>query len=67
MGRPLRAAVGAIAYHVLNWANARRLLFENDSDYGAFELVLAQTREPVAESNDRGQIPIVGLRAAQPS
>ena len=42
MGRPLRAASGDIVYHVLNRANARRLLFEDDGDYIAFERVLAQ-------------------------
>ena len=47
MGRPLRAASGDIVYHVLNRANARRPLFEDDGDYAAFERVLAQacTRE----------------------
>ena len=42
MGRPLRAASGDIVYHVLNRANARRPLFEDDGDYTAFERVLAQ-------------------------
>lgn len=31
MGRPLRAASGEIVYHVLNRANARRVLFEDES------------------------------------
>lgn len=42
MGRPLRVASGDIIYHVLNRANGRRKLFEGESDYGAFERVLAQ-------------------------
>ena len=42
MGRPLRTSVGEVVYHVLNRANARRLLFEDDGDYASFEQVLAQ-------------------------
>ncbi len=42
MGRPQRAAVGGYVYHVLNRANARLKIFENDADYEAFEAVLAQ-------------------------
>ncbi|MDH4188106.1 MAG: transposase [Nitrospira sp.] len=42
MGRPLRAASGAIVYHALSRANARRVLFEDDGDYVAFERVLGQ-------------------------
>ena len=41
MGRPLRAASADIVYHVLNRANARRQLFDDDGDYRAFERVLA--------------------------
>lgn len=42
MGRPLRATPGEMVYHVLNRANARMKLFEDDGDYRAFEQVLAQ-------------------------
>ena len=45
MGRPLRAASGNVVYHVLNRANARRTLFEDDGDYAAFERVLVQACE----------------------
>lgn len=48
MGRPLRTASGAIVYHVLNRANARRLLFEDDGDYAAFESVLVQACDRVS-------------------
>ena len=42
MGRLLRTASGDLVYHVLNRANARRTLFEDEGDYAAFERVLAQ-------------------------
>src|SRR5688572_23335174 len=42
MGRPLRAAVGDVIYHVLNRANGRLPLFETPADYEAFEKVLAE-------------------------
>ncbi|MEC4890320.1 MAG: hypothetical protein RI101_09705 [Nitrospira sp.] len=42
MGRPLRTASADIVYHVLNRANARMTLFEDDGDYAAFERVLTQ-------------------------
>ena len=47
MGRPLRPTSADVVYHVLNRANARMTLFEDDGDYTAFERVLAQacTRE----------------------
>ena len=45
MGRPLRAASGDIVYHVLNRANARMTLFDDDGDYAAFERVLGQACE----------------------
>lgn len=48
MGRPLRAASGDIVYHVLNRANARRTLFDDDGDYAAFERVLTQACERVS-------------------
>ena len=45
MGRPLRAAEGGRVYHVLNRANARMTIFEDDGDYEAFEKVLAEAVE----------------------
>lgn len=42
MGRPTRAAKGGLIYHVLNRANARMPLFEEDEDYEAFERVLTE-------------------------
>jgi putative transposase len=47
MGRPLRAAPGDTVYHVLNRANARMTLFEDDGDYLAFQRVLTQACERV--------------------
>jgi putative transposase len=40
MGRPHRAAEGGCVYHVLNRANARMTIFDDDGDYEAFETVL---------------------------
>jgi putative transposase len=45
MGRALRPTSADVVYHVLNRANARRTLFEEDGDYAAFERVLAQACE----------------------
>ena len=45
MGRPKRANQGGYVYHVLNRANARMPIFEDEGDYGAFEKVLAQAVE----------------------
>ncbi len=42
MGRPQRAAEGGYVYHVLNRANARMTIFEEDDDYLAFENILAE-------------------------
>lgn len=42
MGRPLRPTSADVVYHVLNRANARRPLFDDDGDYAAFERVLVQ-------------------------
>lgn len=42
MGRPLRVAPGGVVYHVLNRANGRQRLFDNDGDYRAFERVMTQ-------------------------
>jgi REP element-mobilizing transposase RayT len=38
MARQLRNAVGGYTYHVLNRANARVKIFENDKDYRLFEI-----------------------------
>ena len=54
MGRPLRVAPGDTVYHVLNRANARMTLFEEDGDYLAFQRVL--------EAGKRCQEPFSGLR-----
>jgi REP element-mobilizing transposase RayT len=45
MGRPKRADDGGLIYHVLNRANARLTIFENDGDYEAFERVLEEAVE----------------------
>jgi putative transposase len=45
MGRPIRAAVGDLVYHILNRANARMTLFEDDADYDAFERILQRAVE----------------------
>jgi putative transposase len=46
MGRPMRAAVGGVIYHVLNRGNAGRPIFEKPGDFEGFERVLgdAHTR-----------------------
>ena len=48
MGRPLRAAVGGIIYHVWNRANGRQGIFEKPGDYEGFERVLIAAQERVA-------------------
>src|SRR5207302_9799666 len=45
MGRPKRSAEGGLIYHVLNRANARLPIFEQDADYEAFERVLREAVE----------------------
>ena len=45
MGRPLRAAEGGYVYHVLNRANARMTIFDDDGDYEAFERILREAVE----------------------
>ena len=45
MGRAHRAAQGGYVYHVLNRANARMRIFDDDADYLAFEKVLAEAVE----------------------
>jgi putative transposase len=45
MGRPHRAAEGGYVYHVLNRANARMTIFEDEADYESFEKVLKESME----------------------
>ena len=45
MGRPRRAAEGGYVYHVLNRANARMTIFEDQEGFAAFENVLSQAVE----------------------
>jgi len=52
MGRPLRPTSADVVYHVRNRANARRTLFDDDGDYAAFERVLGQACEHVANSDE---------------
>ena len=40
MGRPLRTTAGGLVYHVLNRANARMQIFDNEKHYDAFERIL---------------------------
>ena len=47
MGRPLRAAVGGLIYHVWNRANGRQRIFQTAPDYGAFEQVLLEAHDHV--------------------
>ena len=47
MGRPLRAATGGMVYHVLNRANARLPIFDDDGDYEAFFKILGQACERI--------------------
>lgn len=48
MGRPPRAAQGGLVYHVLNRANARMQIFDDDEDYAAFEKILEEAVERTA-------------------
>ena len=45
MGRVLRTDVGDYVYHVLNRANARVQIFDNDKDYQLFKEILAEAKE----------------------
>jgi putative transposase len=47
MGRPLRTTAGGLVYHVLNRANARMHIFDNQKDYDAFERILDEAVERV--------------------
>jgi len=44
MGRVLRINAGNYIYHVLNRANARLRIFDNDKDYQLFEKILEEAR-----------------------
>jgi hypothetical protein len=44
-GRPKRAAIGGLIYHVLNRANARMTIFYKQDDYEAFERTLEEAVE----------------------
>ena len=48
MGRPVRSPAADVVYHVLNRANGRQRLFDDDGDYAAFEQVLAQASARVS-------------------
>lgn len=52
VARPPRTDVGGYPYHILNRANARMTIFGTDSEYHAFEIVLA-------EAQRRTQMPIL--------
>ncbi len=45
MGRALRINVGNYVYHVLNRANARAQIFDDDKDYQLFEQILTEAKE----------------------
>jgi len=45
MGRPRRVDIAGYAYHVLNRSVGRRLIFEHDRDFAAFERVMAEAVE----------------------
>src|SRR5437868_897281 len=45
MGSPHRVAAGGYVYHVLNRANARMRIVDDDGDYHAFEQVLLEAVE----------------------
>jgi len=47
MPRSTRITLGGIVYHVLNRANARMRIFDQDSDYRAFEKIMLETLEYV--------------------
>ena len=44
MGRALRVTPGDTVYHVLNRANGRQGLFDDEGDYAAFARVLEKTK-----------------------
>ena len=48
MPRPLRTAPGGLVYHVLNRANGKRRIFQQERDYLAFERILSDVQERVS-------------------
>ena len=48
MPRTARQSPGGMIFHVLNRGNARDQIFDRDSDYAAFEKVLAESQEQVS-------------------
>ena len=48
MPRTARMAPGGVIFHVLNRANARSTIFDDEADYAAFEGVMADTVEQVS-------------------
>jgi putative transposase len=47
MGQALRVTPGDTVYHMLNRANRRQALFDDEGDYAAFERVLAEAQQRV--------------------
>ncbi len=47
VARPPRIDAGDVVYHVLNRANARVPIFQNNADYAAFERVLEEAKRQV--------------------
>ena len=47
MGRAKRADEGGAIYHMLNRANRRAMIFHKDSDYEAFEQIIAEALDRV--------------------
>ncbi len=47
MPRTARIAPGEVIFHVLNRANARARIFENDRDYQGLERVVVETTQRV--------------------
>jgi len=45
MARIPRSAVGDMVYHVLNRANGREKIFQNEKDYALFETILFEAKE----------------------
>lgn len=45
MARTTRTDVGDYVYHVLNRANARVQIFDNDKDYQLFEIIMEEAKE----------------------
>ncbi len=48
MGRSLRVDVGGYVYHVLNRANGRMQIFDDERDYAAFEKVMQEAVDRVS-------------------